>query len=126
MFKFTSACLLAVAVSAETRSYAAGSTHSRDPYYLDENMCTEYLRPDLNEDLKHGLGEYGQHNSDGLRYILNSNEQYGDQPRTQFALDKDASAFAGPGCFEGNAEHSGKVVTFIPATCVETKTYTQE
>ena len=126
MFKFTSACLLAVAASAETRSYAAGSTHSRDPYYLDENMCTEYLRPDLNEDLKHGIGEYGQHNSDGLRYILNSNEQYGDQPRTQFALDKDASAFAGPGCFEGNAEHSGKVVTFIPATCVETKTYTQE
>lgn len=91
--------------------------HTQDDHYLDEDFHRDLQTPFV-EDINKGFGDYGQYNEHGLNQLLDISQR----PR-KFIKDLDTSAFAGPGKYEGCGEHSGAVVTIIPAKKVETRTY---
>ena len=92
----------------------------KDDFFIDEHLNQIVDTPYI-DDINEGLGEYGKYNQKGLKYVLNDV----NKPR-HFDYDVDRTTFAGPGCFAGCEEKSGKVITVIPAKRVETLTYTTE
>jgi len=116
---FATALLATLSLAADQYlKDALNNLNKKDQYYLDEDHY-EYLNPDYVDDIQKGLGDYGHHNEQALRKIL-------EDKKTKFAYDQDRSAFAGPGCYNGCNEESGSIVTIIPAKKVCTKTYTKE
>lgn len=116
---------LAVAVVAQValagdsylQTFKNLNDHTKDDFYLDEDFHRDLQTPYV-DDINKGFGQYGQYNEHGVNQLLDLNQR----PR-KFIKDLDPSAFAAPGCYEGCDEHSGAVVTIIPAKKVETRTY---